>query len=179
MLYPNQLPGQHLGERAVLILHHHWYIFFRASVGFLLLLLLPLGLGWMFQYALPSVFDHPIIFSALTIALHIYVLAIWIFFANFFLELYLDVWIVTSSRVIDIEQHGLFARTISELHLDRIQDITTTSRGIAATTFGFGSITVTTAEAKERFQFQDMPDPEAVRTLIFKLVAKQKNHDRV
>ena len=33
-------------------------------------------------------------------------------------------WIITNDRILDIEQHGLFARTVSELRLHRVQDVT-------------------------------------------------------
>ncbi len=176
MLYPHQLPGARLGEKTVLVIRHHWFVFLRLAVGFLLLTLLIVLLGWLLLTRVPLFFAHPI-FPPLGIVLaNVLGLLLWIFFMNVFIETYLDTWIVTTERIIDIEQHGLFHRTVSELHLNRIQDVTTTSKGISATTFGFGSLTVTTAEATERFQFTDMPDPERVRTLIFKLAKEHEAH---
>lgn len=176
MLYPNQLPGSRLGERTVMVVHHHWYTFVRALFGFLGLLLMPFAFGWALLQTFPWLSNHPVMSPLLLLSLNIYCIAIWMFFSNYFIEWYLDTWIVTSERLLDIRQLGLFNRTVSELHLDRIQDITITERGIAATTANFGSITVTTAEAKEHFEFSDMPNPEAVRDRIYGLMRAHQEH---
>ncbi len=170
MLYPNELPGRRLGERTAMVVHHHWYTFLRALLGFSVLFLLPFAFAWVLLQTFPWLADHPVATPLILIALNIYCIAVWMFFSNYFIEWYLDTWIVTSERILDIRQQGLFNRTVSELHLDRIQDITITAKGIAATTAGFGSMTVTTAEAKERFEFSDMPHPEAVRDRIYSLM---------
>ncbi len=169
MLYPTQLPGQRLGEKTALILHHHWYVFVRAVVLLLAFAALLVAFGWVLISLMPQLLDHPVWTPIAVLVVNIFVLLGWIFFANYFIEAYLDRWIVTTHRLIDIEQRGLFNRTVAELHLDRIQDIEVESRGIAATTLGFGRMVVTTAGASERFEFQDLPDPEGVRAMIFKL----------
>ena len=52
---------------------------------------------------------------------------------------------MTNDRIVDIEQHGLFSRTISEVDLFRIQDVTVDIHGIIATLLNYGNLTVKTA----------------------------------
>lgn len=58
---------------------------------------------------------------------------------------HLDVWLVTDSRFIDIEQKRLFRREATSVRLEKIQDVTVSVRGFLETIFGFGTITVRTA----------------------------------
>ena len=46
-----------------------------------------------------------------------------------FTDYYLDTWIVTTERIISIEQKGLFERTASELDLISVQDATAEVHG--------------------------------------------------
>ena len=61
---------------------------------------------------------------------------------------YLDVWYVTSDRLVDIEQKGLFHRDEAVLRLDNIQDVAIASKGIIQTLLGFGNIRVKLREKK-------------------------------
>ncbi|KKQ77632.1 MAG: hypothetical protein UT00_C0008G0004 [Parcubacteria group bacterium GW2011_GWA1_38_7] len=83
----------------------------------------------------------------------------------------LDVWIVTNRRIIDSAQHGFFNRTISELHLTRIQDISVETRGFVQTILHFGDLQVQTAGTEEKFKFHQIPHPEKVKDEIMKLVS--------
>ncbi len=83
----------------------------------------------------------------------------------------LDVWIVTDRRIIDSTQHGFFNRTISELHLSRVQDISTQTKGIIPTFLKFGDLQVQTAGTEEKFKFFQIPNPGKVKDTIMKLTA--------
>jgi hypothetical protein len=76
--------------------------------------------------------------------------------------------------VIDVRQNGFFARTISELELEKIQDTTSEIKGVFPTIFHFGNLFIQSAGEKERFVFQDVPNPDKVRDVIIKLIATNK-----
>jgi uncharacterized membrane protein YdbT with pleckstrin-like domain len=78
----------------------------------------------------------------------------------------LDVWIVTDHRIIDSTQHGFFNRSISELHISRIQDISVKTDGFIQTLLKFGDLEVQTAGTENKFHFRQIPDPEGVKNKI-------------
>ena len=83
----------------------------------------------------------------------------------------LDVWIVTNHRIVDSTQNGFFNRTVSELHLARIQDISVQTKGVIQTFFKFGDLQVQTAGTEERFNFSQIPNPGQVKDEIMKLAS--------
>ena len=88
----------------------------------------------------------------------------------------LDVWIVTNERIVDSTQQGFFHRTISELHIHRIQDISVSIKGIIRTFFHFGDLQIQTAGEEERFNFSEIASPDVVKDKIMQIALKYKNN---
>lgn len=93
----------------------------------------------------------------------------WLILFIIWIDYYLDVWIVTGQRIINIEQLGLFRREISELDHIKIQDVTSDIKGIIPTLFNYGYVYIQTAGEKERFVFKQVPDPVKIRNIIMQL----------
>lgn len=74
--------------------------------------------------------------------------------------------IVTSENIVDVDQVGLFQKTISTLRLSRVQDITVSVKGPMQTIFGYGTIIVQTAGERENFLFEYVPLPYDVKAFI-------------
>ena len=81
---------------------------------------------------------------------------------------YLDVWIITDKRIIDIEQKGIFNREISTFRTDNIQDVTIEIRGIIGTFLKFGDIHIETASENNSFVIREALNPERVKEVILK-----------
>jgi hypothetical protein len=152
------------GERVIKIFHKHWFMF--------LLDLLLLGFIWIAPivlfYVFPSVWlgflsGAPNFVSAITfiwtgfIALGILVVA-----TNYFL----DTWILTNKRMIDVEQKGLFNRDIAEISLDRIQDIRILVPGFIKSILHIGNVYIQSAGASREFVITDVARPEQVKNLV-------------
>ena len=101
-------------------------------------------------------------------------LFIWNFFFILWLDYYLDAWIVTTERIINIEQRGFFSRDISELKLTKIQDVTSEIIGVIPTLLNYGNIYVQTAGETERFTFYQIPNPNYVKNIIVELQEKEQ-----
>src|SRR3989344_1371442 len=84
-------------------------------------------------------------------------------------------YIITDRRIIDRDQHGFFNQKISELHADRIQDVTAHTKGILETVFHFGDIVVQTAGSERQFVFHKIPEPEKVKSAIMQIVAAKRS----
>lgn len=91
--------------------------------------------------------------------LHVLWIGLFVILADFFL----DVWVLTDQRVIAIEQKGLFARTVSEFDLSRIQDVTVEIHGIIPTLLNYGNLVVRTASEHESFVFKQVWHPNKVK----------------
>ena len=66
--------------------------------------------------------------------------------------------IITNENIIEITQKGIFHKDVSQLNLAKIQDVSATHKGIFATIFKYGNITIETAGEKESFQFNYCPN---------------------
>jgi uncharacterized membrane protein YdbT with pleckstrin-like domain len=86
------------------------------------------------------------------------------------LDYYLDAAIITNERIVDIDQNGLFNRTVSELHFSKIQDATGMCQGILQNVLDFGDVHVQTAGAAREFNIDKVPRPYKIAKLIIPLI---------
>jgi membrane protein YdbS with pleckstrin-like domain len=165
-------------ETIEFVLRRHPLTFIPMMTLALLLLLVPIGVYVLLVSLFPTLFEHDIAFSMLVLSGSVYLLSVYLFmFANF-IDFYLDLWIVTNDRIVDIEQFNLFSRTISELDLFRIQDVTTDVHGFFPTMFDYGTVTVKTASQNIHIIFKDVPRPNEVRRRIIELSDEDRKHHR-
>ena len=75
----------------------------------------------------------------------------------------------------DVTQEGLFNHTVSELHIDKIEDVTSKTTGFFGTIFNYGDVYVQTAGTIERFEFVDVPNPASIEKMILDLYEKNSN----
>lgn len=170
----DHLPNQRPDEHVVLFLRRHWIAVLAIVIAFLFLIGLPLLIGSYFWPTVERWLEHPFFGPLIVIFGSIYFLSIWLFAFLEFTDYYLDTWIVTNERIINIEQEGLFHRTASELDLAAVQDTTAEIRGITQTLLGYGNVFVQTAGERGRFHFKNISDPERVKELVTKLVEEDK-----
>lgn len=97
-----------------------------------------------------------------------WVLFIWINVAIVATNIYLDVLVITNKRIVDIEQKSLFARTVSTVRFDRIQDITVEVHGLIPTMLHFGTLRIQTAGEEREFVIKNIHNPYAVKDFIIR-----------
>ncbi len=162
-------------ENVIAVIHRHWFNLLRHFFMIFLMVLLLIG-----SYGtLPALF--PIInskaYSTLfTFLESLFAMLVWILLFLTWIDYYFDVWIITSKRVVNIEQKGLFSREISELNFDKIQDITTEVTGMLPTFLNYGDVQIQTAAEQEKFLFRKVPDPYQIKDLLMNL-QKGLRHD--
>jgi membrane protein YdbS with pleckstrin-like domain len=171
-----QLIKQKLYEREVFKLRRHPITFLPHILLLLVLAAIPVGLYYFFAANFPGLLTGQISYPALLILGIIYYLAIWEFFFTEFVSYYLDLWIITNDRLIGIEQEALFARTVAELDLYKIQDITSEVKGIFPTIFNFGNVFIQTAAEEGRFHLKNVPDPHNLRRKIMDLAEEDRKY---
>lgn len=175
-MHIEELIKQKSYERIVYVLRRHPITFIPILVVFIILLLVPVALGFLATTLFPEIVASPTYGTLLILLASAYTIAIFVFFFAQFIDFYLDIWIVTNDRIIDVEQFGLFARTISELDLFRIQDVTTDVHGFFATIFKFGVVTIKTASSNKNIVFKNIPDPNTIRENLIRLSHEDRKY---
>ncbi|OGL67000.1 hypothetical protein A2856_00735 [Candidatus Uhrbacteria bacterium RIFCSPHIGHO2_01_FULL_63_20] len=170
MMRLDQLPNQARDEKIVLLLRRHWFTVLPILFMFLGLSAAPLVAVILFPERLTDLLAHPTAGPLIALCASAYYLGVWLFTCFEFVDYYLDVWIITNERVINIEQVGLFNRTVSELHLANIQDVTSEVKGIVKTLLDYGDMHVQSSAEKVRFHFKDIPRPDQVKQQVLDLV---------
>lgn len=152
-------------ERIIMTLRRHPITFIAKIFLCLLLFTIPLLLSKILETPLADPYWGPV----LTLFGSAYFLLVIVFFHALFVDYYLDIWIVTNDRIIDIRQSGLFKRTVAELDLKQVQDVTSETVGVFGTFFNYGTVGIQTAGAKQKFDFQNVANPHEIRGELLKL----------
>lgn len=163
----------HLGpnETVLMTIHRHWIVIIGKVAGYTIILFVPFIIA-------PTLIHFGFVFTIST-ALFLFVIYTMIIALGLFIiwvEYYLDVWIITTHRIIDINQISLFHREISEFMLQNIQDVIVDIPGLVATFLKYGNVTVQTA-GQASFVIKQAPDPYNAKDLILDYSRKQtENH---
>jgi hypothetical protein len=168
---PNKLPG----EKIIKVARKHFFLLFKKILFLLLLMALPVAFFYVFILSNSSLMQMPETYPVIVLFASAFYLFIWLFFFFSFIDYYLDAWIITSERIINMEQDGFFSRTISEEKLFRVQDVTSEVKGFFPTVLGYGHVFVQTAGTKEYFHFENVSSPDKIRDMIIKLADGKKS----
>jgi len=77
-----------------------------------------------------------------------------------------NVCIITSDRVVDVHQDGLFKRVISEVPMDRIEEVTSVVQGIFGNMFKYGSVTIRTTDERVGIVIDYVRRPTNIQQMI-------------
>ncbi|MEK7640268.1 MAG: PH domain-containing protein [Patescibacteria group bacterium] len=170
--FPNMLPD----ERVVLMLHRHGFVAVRIALLYFMLALVPVA-AWLLLGTRTDIFVDVTSagYAVATMLLSAYALVWGLLFFVSWLNYYLDVWIITNERIINITQQRLFHRIVSEQKLYRVQDVTWQIEGVLGNLFKFGNVTIQTAGEQGKFTFEHIPDPESVAKSVMHLLEQIEN----
>ncbi|OGY45724.1 MAG: hypothetical protein A3J65_02065 [Candidatus Buchananbacteria bacterium RIFCSPHIGHO2_02_FULL_45_11b] len=173
------IPHRQEGEKIILLLRRHPLTIFLKILLWATAAVLPLIFYYLLGGVLAGWFSHELFTPILVLFTSIFYLYVWLFMFFSFVDYYLDVWIVTNERIINIEMKGLFSRTSSEQKLYRVQDVTSEIKGFFATVFNFGTVYIQTAGEQQRFIFKQVPHPDQVAKKINTLVEENKKFHKI
>lgn len=174
-----RLPNPEPGEKIILLLRRDRFIILIQILFWTIVGLGPLLLWYILRGLGIELTATPVGDALVKIFLSVYYLYTWLFAFHSFVDYYLDVWVVTNRRIINIEQKSLFMRQSSEQKLYRIQDVTAELRGFFSTIFNYGTVYIQTAGEEQRFIFKQVPDPNGVARKINKLAEERKRYERM
>ncbi|MBP9812309.1 PH domain-containing protein [Candidatus Gracilibacteria bacterium] len=142
-------------EQVVMTLHRHWIILVYHFLYFITFIITT----WIllaYKGPIIELLRYEAIYWA---GITIY----WIAFLTFILLDWindeLDLFIITDSRVIGIEQISTLSRRVTECSLDRVQEVNANTAGVLQTLFGFGDVHIHTASETSNMIVNYAPDP--------------------
>lgn len=158
--FEGKLPDEHV----FIVVRKHWFVLIQK---FLII---------FFFAAVPFLINSSLVetLADSEVAMFIWFLTImfylYLWYAAFFqIMLYLmDIWIITDHRIIDSEQYWLFSRSVAELNLKNIQDISVEINGFFPTLLNFGNLEIQTAGAANKFFLSGVANPIEVKNMITK-----------
>ncbi|MDD2657131.1 MAG: PH domain-containing protein [Candidatus Pacebacteria bacterium] len=165
-------PGEHLVMEA----RKHWFLFLGELLPFAILAVLPFALPKLLVLA-PPMADYASLFDYHTTlaraGLGVWLLISWTLAWSAFTRYYLNAWVLTNKRIVDIKQRGYFSRSVSSLFLTRVQDVTTNVVGVLPSLLNIGDIKVQTAAEDVEFIMHGIPRPEQMRDIILRYVSEK------
>jgi uncharacterized membrane protein YdbT with pleckstrin-like domain len=155
-------------EKIIKVLHRNWFYLFQQF--FILIVIIGIFIaGTIFVPVLFPDFTRGMNKPLMLFAQNFFMLAIWIYGFMIWVDYYFDIWIITSERIINIEQKGLFTRKASELRYQKIQDVTTEVVGFLPTVLNYGDVKIQTAGEENEFLFRTISDPYNIKNIIMGL----------
>ncbi len=150
-------------EVVISVMRKHWFILFLSVMPFFILFILPfIVMAFIPSAGISSVAIATIVFfiAGWMLVMLMIIFTIWTVY-------YLDIWVVTNQRIMDIEQKSLFNREIKTLRMDTVQDVQVDVVGIFETFLKYGTLRVQTAgTGGTDAKIIGIPDPSLERDII-------------
>lgn len=158
---------QHQDEEVVLLLRQHPVTQLKWIFIALVLIFVP----FLFS-AMPAIVFLPGRFEiAALIGWYLLVLG---YSLEAFLSWFYNVYIITDERVIDVDFHSLIFKNISAAKIDNIEDVTERTGGALRAIFNFGTVKIQTAAAQQEFEFDNVPFPAKVTSVLNELILEEE-----
>jgi hypothetical protein len=118
------------GEQNLKVIRRHFLVILPTVFGLLVLALAPF---LIYEIILSDWFAVDVSIKTMianTVApwrifgYAVWVLILWVVFFIEWTDYYLDLWVITDRRIIDVEQKGFFHREVTSFAFNQIQDVT-------------------------------------------------------
>ena len=143
-------------EKIYVVLRRFWPVFWWQILSATLLIIAP----FFFLFALFRIGNFGLIIFWLALLFGL----VW--FIRIYFVWYFNAFVLTSLRLIDIDQKGFWQRTVSEAGYDKIQDVTYQLKGVWQTFFKYGKVSIQTAGTTVLLELRSVRYPDEVQQLI-------------
>lgn len=169
---PKLFPSQQPQEKIYIAVREHWFRLFVRFAFVIILAALPLIITFLID--LPTTLFGDNVNIILDISIQVYYLGLVVAAFIIWVLYYLNLHIVSDMRIVDIDQRGLLKHEVSELNLETIEDVTSDTVGLFGNFLDYGTVYIQTAGATERFEFENVPEPAKIASVILTLYEKQR-----
>jgi len=153
-------PGKKEEEEVIALFHLHPVVFARDFLLGAVILLLPFII--LYKTGFSSTF-YLFLFISILLAGFFLARSYFLYLNNFLL--------VTNLRAIFFNQKGFFHKEIDEVYLEHTCQIEVEKKGVLATTFNFGDISVQTETV---FKVRNLETPYLAKRVIFDILQDQE-----
>lgn len=167
----------HPNEKIVMVLRRHWWVMVGPTASLVILATIPLALG-IVAPQLMAEFDYPQFDYLVGLVLALYLMGLLLFAFILWTNYYLDAWVITNERIIDIEQLNLFSRSVSEFPLEKVQDVSVEVHGLLQTFLRFGDLVVSTAGHYHSFTIKSVPSLHEAKDAILAHLIEERRAQR-
>lgn len=146
-------------EQIFLAVRSHWITNLSWMLISFIMLFIPLLFNYFsFLHFLPAKYQF-----ATTL---FWYLITFIYAFEKFLDWYFDLFLITNTRIVDIDFNNLLNKHFAEANISMIQDISSSVRGIFGTFFNYGNVLIQTAAETNQINFTNVPNPEKIIKLL-------------
>ena len=157
-------------ERVLKVVRKHWFVLLTKVFGVVILFLIPF-------YVIGSFANIPIELGSLIVTASTgnlafflgiwWSLMMWMYLFGIWTDYYLDEWIITTERVIDIDQRGFFNREIQIFPIENIEELYVHVDGFIPTLLNFGEVHVQTAgPSDDKIMIRGVGNPQGIRDML-------------
>jgi len=152
-------PEREEDEEIYLTIRSHWLINLKWVSIASLMVITPIFFSFLdFFSSMP--------FKYQAVSFIFWYILTFIYSFQHFLSWYFDVFIITDRRLVDIKFNNLLNKHFAEVDFSRIQDVSSSIKGILGTFFNFGNILVQTASEINQMTLRNVPKPEKIIKLL-------------
>jgi len=162
------------GEQILVQTRRHWLTFARDALGILAIgagLFALLGLMNLPNFTASS---DPRFITMLAFAEVLWLLILWCALSVVWVNYYLNTWIVTNRRIINVEQPRLFSRTVASWQLETVRDVRTEMRNPLQSLFNYGLVVFSSRGAASPVRMEGMPHADLVSNAILHQIEKYR-----
>lgn len=161
-------------ERLLLVLHSHSFILWREVFSALVIALAPIVIWHVSLGAGIFPKDEPLVQVISSLLTYVWLLTVWIEFSILWTKRHLNVWMVSSRRIINVHYVGFFGRVLEAWTFDKVDGIAVANNGFLQSLFHFGQVIIQlTGRGEARYiTIADVPHPEHVQRIIL----EQQSH---
>jgi len=159
--------GKQDGEEVILVEHRH-PIVLRRQLIIGMLVILVIILPWAIATA--NVYDWQV-YANWFLLFGMFGLAFYWFRA--WVGWYYSVYVLTTYRIMIVEQRGFFSREVSELALTSVQNVNYKIKGIQASMFGFGDISIDTLSGSDPLQLKTVHKPVRYQQAVLEVIRRE------
>lgn len=153
--------GQRADESVEEVVKNHPYILFMPGLKSIFVLAIPIAVLIFLGAS-----------TTFTFVAFLSVLVAFFIFGKSYYEYSASSLIITNFRVLYLDQKGFFCRKIIETNLEKIQDVSSNTKGMLKTTLDFGDLVIRTAGAGAGSEIvvKNIPSPYQIQQTISKKI---------
>lgn len=154
-------------EKVIIVIRRYGLTYFWR--GFLIFTLIITPFFFMFWLFSRGWWGIALFSVSLALALFLFVRALYFWHRNAF--------VVTNQKVIDIFQAGSLEKIVTEVHLDKIHNVSYKIKGVFPTIFNYGKIKIQTVGGETDLEFDKVKNPAKVQMAISAVLQNRQQQE--